>query len=165
MHLLPKRPNGQDRPRNLSSGARVVTPIKRQPKEIVMRTLLLAAATAAATLAIAAPAGAQRNNWRTIAYTTVGAGTDRDVINVRGNNRYREVRLCSFNAPIRMRDFDIRFDNGGRQDVRVRQRIGAGACTRNVDLEGNRRDIERIRLIYERLARGARRPLIRVQAR
>lgn len=130
-----------------------------------MRTLLLVAATAAATLAFAAPAGAQGYNWRTIAYTTVGAGTDRDIINVRGNNRYREVRLCSFNAPIRMRDFDIRFENGRRQGVQVRQRIAAGTCTRNIDLQGDRRDIDAIRLIYERLPRGVRRPLIRVQAR
>lgn len=130
-----------------------------------MRTLLLSAATAAATLALAAPADAQRYSWRTIAYTTVGAGTDSDIINVRGNNRYREVRLCSFNAPIRMRDFDIRFDNGRRQDVQVRQRIRAGTCTRNIDLQGDRRDIDAIRLVYERLPRGVRRPLIRVQAR
>ena len=130
-----------------------------------MRTLLLGAATAATTLTLAAPADAQQYSWRTIAYTTVGAGTDSDIINVRGNNRYREVRLCSFNAPIRMRDFDIRFDNGRRQDVRVRQRIGAGSCTRNIDLQGDRRDIDAIRLVYERPARGVRRPLIRVQAR
>ena len=130
-----------------------------------MRTLLLGAATAAATLASAAPASAQSYNWRTIAYKTVASGTDRDIINVRGDRRYRQVRLCAFNAPIRMRDFDIRFENGGRQDVRVRQRIGAGTCTRNIDLEGNRRDIERIRLIYERVARSIHRPLIRVQAR
>lgn len=132
-----------------------------------MRTLIVAAAASVAALVLASPASAQRygNSWRTIAFTTVGAGTDQDTIPVRGNNRYREVRLCVFNAPIRMRDFDIRFDNGGRQDVRVRQRIGAGTCTRNVDLEGNRRDIERIRLVYERLPRAFRRPLIRVQAR
>jgi hypothetical protein len=129
-----------------------------------MRILLLGATTAAASLAFAAPAAAQQY-WRTIAYKTVASGTDRDTINVRGDRRYRQVRLCAFNAPIRMRDFDIRFDNGGRQDVRVRHRIGAGTCTRNIDLEGNRRDIERIRLVYERLARSIRRPLIRVQAR
>ena len=129
-----------------------------------MRILLLGTAAAAATLAFTAPATAQQN-WRTIAFKTVASGTDRDTINVRGNTRYREVRLCVFNAPIRMRDFDVRFDNGGRQDVRVRQRIGAGSCTRNIDLEGNRRDIERIRLVYERVARARRTPLIRVQAR
>jgi len=129
------------------------------------RTLLLGAAAAAATLALAAPASAQQWNWRTIAYKTVASGTDHDTINVRGNYRYSEVRLCVFNAPIRMRDFDVRFGNGGHQDVQVRQRIGAGTCTRNIDLEGNRRDIERIRLVYERFARSAHRPLVRVQAR
>jgi len=130
-----------------------------------MRNLVLGAAAAAATLAFAAPAVAQNNSWRTIAYKTVGAGTDRDTIEVRGDRRYREVRLCSFNAPIRMRDFDIRFENNRRQDVRVRQRIAAGTCTRAIDLDGNRRDIERIRLVYERLQRSVHRPLIRVQAR
>jgi hypothetical protein len=130
-----------------------------------MRTLIFGAAAAAATLALAAPADAQRYNWRTIAFKTVASGTDRDVIDVRGNNRYREVRLCVFNAPIRMRDFDVRFDNGGRQDVRVRERIRAGTCTRNIDLEGDRRDIDRIRLVYERLPRSRYRPLVRVQAR
>ena len=130
-----------------------------------MRTLMIGAAAAAATLALAAPAAAQGYNWRTIAFKTVASGTDRDVIDVRGNNRYREVRLCVFNAPIRMRDFDIRFDNGGRQDVRVRQRIRAGSCTRNIDLEGNRRDVDRIRLVYERFQRGRYTPLVRVQAR
>ena len=129
-----------------------------------MRTLMFSAATAAATLALATPAAAQQN-WRTIAYKTVASGTDRDTINVRGNTRYRAVRLCAFNAPIRMRDFDIRFDNNARQDVRVRQRIAAGSCTRAVDLDGNRRDIERIRLVYERLPRGRYQPLVRVQAR
>jgi len=130
-----------------------------------MRMLLLSAVTAAATLAVAAPAAAQNYNWRTIAFKTVGAGTDRDTINVRGSTRYREIRLCAFNAPIRMRDFDVSFENNTRQNVRVRQRIAAGTCTRNIDLTGNRRDIERVRLVYERLPRGRYMPLVRVQAR
>jgi len=129
------------------------------------RTLLLGAAAAASVLAFAAPAAAQYGNWRTIGYKTVSGGTDRDTIDVRGNARYRAVRLCSFNAPIRMRDFDIRFENGGHQDVAVRQRIGAGTCTRAIDLQGGRRDIRRIKLVYEQILRSVHRPLIRVQAR
>jgi len=130
-----------------------------------MPNLLLGSAATAVTLAFAVPATAQSWNWRTIAFKTVASGTDRDTITVRGNTRYREVRLCAFNAPIRMRDFDIRFDNGGHQDVRVRQRIAAGTCTRAIGLEGKRRDIERIRLVYERLGYVHHRPLVRVQAR
>jgi hypothetical protein len=129
------------------------------------RTLILAAAGAAATLA-AVPATAQQwAAWRTIAYKTVNYGTDVDRIYVRGDRLYRQVKLCVFNAPLRIRDFDIRFANGQRQDVAVRQRIAAGTCTRNVDLYGNRRDIQWIRLRYERIPRGSARPIVRVQAR
>ncbi|MGH6706334.1 MAG: hypothetical protein ACREB1_05940 [Sphingomicrobium sp.] len=131
------------------------------------RTLILAA-TAAAGLAVATtPANAQRWNdygWRTIAYKTVN-GRDTDTIDVRGNYRQRAVRLCAMNAPIRLRDVDIRFENGRTQDANTRARLGAGRCTRAIDLRGNRRDIDWIRLRYEPIARGWRRPLVRVQIR
>ena len=127
------------------------------------RLLILAAAGVAA--ALAAPADAQDRGWRTIAFKTVNGGTDVDRINVPGGRRWHEVRLCVFNSPLRMRDFDIRFDNGQRQDVSVRQRIAAGTCTRNIDLPGTTRDIDWIRLKYEPIARGFTRPIVRVQAR
>jgi hypothetical protein len=128
------------------------------------RTRILAAIGAAAAM-IAMPASAQRWSWRTIAYKTVNGGTDVDRISVPGGRRWHEVRLCVFNAPLRMRDFDIRFDNGQHRDVDVRQRIGAGQCTRNVDLPGATRDIRWIRLKYEPIARGFTRPIVRVQVR
>ena len=115
-------------------------------------------------LTLSSPGSAQQGNWRTIAYTTV-RGEDTDRINVPGGRRWHEVRLCVFNAPLRMRDFDIRFDNGQRQDVRVRERIRAGRCTRNIDLAGGRRDVDWIRLRYEPIRRGFTRPLVRLQAR
>ncbi|HMI41283.1 MAG TPA: hypothetical protein VK485_08670 [Sphingomicrobium sp.] len=129
------------------------------------RALLLGAAAAAATLAFTAPASAQFFNWQTIGYKTVSGGTDRDTIRVHGGRRYHSLRLCSFNAPIRMLDFDIRYENGGHQDVQVRDLIRAGSCTRAIDLRGNRRDIRQIRLVYGQILRSAHRPLVRVQAR
>jgi hypothetical protein len=116
---------------------------------------------------LAVPASAQRWNdrgWRTIAYKTVN-GRDTDTIKAPGRTRQRAVRLCTMNAPIRLRDFDIRFENGRTQDASTRARLGAGRCTRAIDLRGNRRDIDRIRLRYEPIARGYRRPLVRVQVR
>ena len=132
-----------------------------------MSRLMIFTAAAIATAAVAVPASAQRWNdtgWRTIAYKTVN-GRDTDTIDVRGRYRQRAVRLCAINAPIRIRDFDIRFENGGRQDANTRARLGAGRCTRAIDLRGNRRDIDAIRLRYEPIARGWRRPLVRVQVR
>src|SRR3982751_2291006 len=128
------------------------------------RMLVLAAATGAATIATAVPADAQRwnANWRTLAYTTVN-GRDSDTIRVPGTARYRQLRLCVYGGPIQMRDFDVRYRNGGHQDVAVRQMLRAGTCTRNIDLAGNRRDVTQVRLKYTPLARHWVRPVVRVQ--
>lgn len=121
--------------------------------------------------AIAVPAAAQygvnhwqASGWRTVGYKTVN-GRDTDRVNLPGFTRQRAVRVCAINAPLRLRDVDIRFANGGHQDVNTRERLGAGTCTRAIDLRGNRRDIEQIRLRYEPIARGWRRPLVRIQVR
>jgi hypothetical protein len=130
--------------------------------------LFTAVGAAAVAFAAAAPADAQRyyiNNWRTIGVKTVDGRVDRDRIHVRGDRRFRAVRLCVFNAPLVMRDFDIRYDNGRGQDVRVRQLIRAGTCTRVIDLAGRRRDIRSIELTYSPIRRGFARPIVRVQAR
>jgi len=127
--------------------------------------ILAVAGLTAATLAM--PVSAQRWNdygWRTIAYKTVN-GRDTDTIYAPGRSRQSAVRLCTINAPIHLRDFDIRFENGRTQDANTRATLGAGRCTRAIDLHGNRRDIERIRLRYEPIARNLRRPLVRVQVR
>ena len=133
------------------------------------RTLILAAATAAATFVAAAPAAAQQwrwdeRGWRTIGYTRVD-GRDSDTINLPGFTRQRAIRLCAMNQPLHLRDFDVRFANGGRQDVNTRAVLRAGTCTRAVDLRGNRRDIASIRLRYEPIRRSALRPVVRVQVR
>lgn len=132
--------------------------------------LMLAAVTAAVGLAAAAtPAAAQQwrwneGNWRTIGTARVD-GRDSDTIRLPGITRQREIRVCAINAPLRLRDFDIRFANGGRQDVNTRAILNAGTCTRAVDLRGNRRDVEAVRLRYEPVAYRANRPVVRVQVR
>lgn len=103
--------------------------------------------------------------WRLLAFKTVGAGTDRDTIRVNANRVWRQVQLCSINAPIHMQDFDVVYANGRSEDVRVRSRIGAGTCTRAIDLRGGNRRITRIQLRYGKLDRSMRVPLIRVMAR
>jgi hypothetical protein len=133
------------------------------------RTFILAAATAAATFVAVAPASAQQwrwndRGWRTIGYKTVH-GRDTDTVYLPGRSRQRAIRVCAMNAPLHLRDFDIRFENGRRQDVNTRAVLQAGTCTRAVDLRGNRRDIERVRLRYEPILRSVHRPLVRVQVR
>lgn len=132
-----------------------------------MRTLMLAAAAGAVTMTAAVPAAAQQwrwneRGWRTIAFETVD-GRDSDRINLPGRTKQSKIRLCSMNQPLRLRAFDIRFENGGRQDVNTRAVLPAGRCTRAIDLKGNRRDIASVRLRYEPITRSWQRPVVRVQ--
>ena len=76
------------------------------------RSFILAAAATAATVVAVAPAAAQQwrwneRGWRTIGYTRVD-GRDSDRINLPGYTRQRAIRLCAMNAPLRLRDFDVR---------------------------------------------------------
>jgi len=133
------------------------------------RTLILAAAGAAATLTAVTPAAAQFGNWhdrgwRTVAYTRVD-GRDTDNIALRGNIRERAIRVCAINRPLNLRDFDIRYANGGQQDVNTRAVLRAGTCTRAVDLRGGRRDIASVRLKYAPIQRSMLRPYVRIQVR
>ena len=135
----------------------------------MLRSMILAAATAAATIFAVAPADAQQwrwneRGWRTIGYTRVD-GRESDTIYLRGQTRQQSIRLCAMNQPLRLRDFDIRFDNGRRQDANTRAVLRAGTCTRAVDLRGNRRDIASVRLRYEPILRTWQRPIVRVQVR
>jgi hypothetical protein len=133
------------------------------------RLLILAAAGTAATIVAVAPADAQfgrwtERGWRTVAYTRVD-GRDTDTIRMRGHIRERAIRVCAINQPLNLRDFDIRYHNGGTQNVNTRAVIRAGTCTRAVDLRGARRDIDAVRLRYAPLVRSWQRPYVRVQVR
>jgi hypothetical protein len=133
------------------------------------RTMILALAAGTVTATAAVPASAQygrwtERGWRTVAYTRVD-GRDTDTIRLRGHIRERRIRVCAINQPLNLRDFDIRYQNGGHQDVNTRAVLRAGTCTRAVDLRGNRRDIAKVRLRYAPIYRSALRPYVRVQVR
>ena len=118
-------------------------------------------------LGVADVAGAQPFDlgWREIGVRAVRAGTDTDWIPTPGALRFRQLRLCAENAPINIIDVDVHFANGGHQDFNFANFLGAGGCTRALNLEGRRRDIARIRITYERIARAPVTPVVRVSAR
>lgn len=133
-----------------------------------MRIAKICLALGATALVLPAIAEAQPRrpaNWQVIGFKVVNGAADTDTIRLPGQQRFSQLRLCAYNAPLRLRDFDVRFENGGRQDVSTRERINPGTCTRAIDLTGRRRDITNVRLRYERIQRGMRAPLVRVSAR
>jgi hypothetical protein len=107
---------------------------------------------ALAIVATATPALA----WDVIGQRQVRDRTERDTIVLGGPRTFSRIKLCVYRNPVQFKDLDVRFANGGHQDVGVRERINPGGCTRNIDLEGGARNIESISMLYEETSWGRR---------
>jgi hypothetical protein len=110
-------------------------------------TLTLAAAAAASLLASTAPALAF--GWDLLGTRNVSERAETDTITLPGNRRFDRIKLCAYRAPVRIIDIDVHYENGGHQDINTRWEIRPGDCTRNIDLNGNNRNIRAIVLRYE----------------
>lgn len=122
--------------------------------------LFAAAVTLASIAATASPAAA----WDLIGVREVADRTDRDTMVIEGHRRFTRIKVCVYRKPVHFHDVDINFENGGHQDVSVRQRINAGQCTRVIDLEGGARDIETIKFLYEETSFKRRKATVKVFA-
>lgn len=129
-----------------------------------LTALSLTGATVA-SLIVATPAVAKNNNWETIGTRRISGAVDRETINVRGNERFRAVRMCAARRPLRILGANADFANGGTQDLNATAILRPGECTRAIDLKGQARDITRIRLSYAKFNLISRPATITVQAR
>lgn len=133
--------------------------------------LKLVLAGALLTLGLAAPASAHIANpgwqqWQLIGTRDVRNHADHDTIFAQGHDRYRQVKLCVYQRPVRLYDLDVVYRNGGHQDLNVRNVLRPGECTRAIDLDGNRRDIKFVTMAYETIGRHfERHGVVRVYAR
>jgi hypothetical protein len=110
--------------------------------------------------ACATPAAA----WTQIGVREVRDRTDRDTIAVQGPRQFERIKLCVYRNPVHFYDLDIRYANGGHQDVSVRERVRAGQCTRAIDLNGDDRNITTISMLYEETSFRRRTATVRVFA-
>jgi hypothetical protein len=101
-----------------------------------------------AALALAAMAG-PAYAWTLLGVRDVRDRTERDTIIVEGPRQFERIRLCVYRNPVHFIDLDVRYANGGHQDVSVRQRVNAGQCTRAIDLVGDDRNITSVSMLYE----------------
>lgn len=99
--------------------------------------------------AMAASPAAAQSGWTMLGQRQVNDRVDRDVISVPGGRRFAQVRLCAYGHAVRLYDLDMRFRNGGNQDVKVAAILEPGKCTRAIALNGPRRNIASVRFTYE----------------
>lgn len=91
---------------------------------------------------------AGQSKWRFIADKNVRYGPDHDVIHVTGNDNYRQLKLRVTDAPLKINDMKVHFENGEVFDVAIRSEIRKGGESRVIDLPGGSRSIRKIEFWY-----------------
>ena len=102
--------------------------------------------------------------WTQIGARDVRDRTERDTIVVEGPRQFERIKLCVYRQPVHFIDVDVRFANGGHQDVNVRERINPGQCTRALDLNGDDRNITTVSIVYEETSFRRRHATVRLFA-
>jgi hypothetical protein len=106
-----------------------------------------------------------QDGWRLLGQKVVTDRVDRDVITVPGGKRDTQIRFCVQRRAVRLYDVNIRFANGGYQDVPVQALIAAGKCSRIVDLRYRDRNIATVNFTYEAKSLGHGQAEVRLYAK
>jgi len=86
--------------------------------------------------------------WKFIADKNVRFGIDHDVIIVTGNDAYRQLKLRVTDAPLKINDMKVHFENDDVFDVSVKSELRKGSESRVIDLPGGSRRIKKIEFWY-----------------
>lgn len=86
------------------------------------------------------------SDWKLLGDSVVSGPNN--TISVSGYDQYRDIRLCAANGPVSVRKLSIRFHGGSAQHVDRPMALASNACTGAIDLTGDKRNIERIKVSY-----------------
>lgn len=90
-----------------------------------------------------------KDGWHKIGETTVDFKTEMDEILVIGADKFSSVKIKITDAPIRLESFDIYFENGGKQSVKIAKDIKDPGETREVKIEGGERSLKKVAFVYK----------------
>lgn len=123
-----------------------------------MHRARLFAAFALVLLALAtSPVAADPDGWVRLGRVAVTDRIDRDVIELgakRGD--FEAIRIEVKRKAVDFHRVEVRFMNGDKQEIELREKIPAGGSSRVIDLEGGDRVVESILLVYDAKSLGGR---------
>ncbi len=96
------------------------------------------------------------SQWDKLGERWVDSRGDRDVIPVMRHERYSRIKLVVEHSAVELYDVVIHFGNGETYVPGTRLIFGQGTTSRDIDLPGGLRHIERIELRYGNLPGGGR---------
>jgi hypothetical protein len=120
--------------------------------------LFIAFAVVASQLAFTTPQSARStetvitaspNAWEVLGSRSVRYGTDHDVIAVSSDKWYKGIYFKVTDAPIKINDMKVYFDNGDKFDVSIRGMIRENGHSRTIELPGGQRKITKVEFSYE----------------
>jgi hypothetical protein len=105
-----------------------------------------------------------RGGWQFLGEAHVDGRADHDNISIH-EGAFRSLQLRVENGPIEFDHVVVHYENGGNEELRVREVIPAGGHTRDIDLRGDRRNIRSVELWYGKAAPRSGRPRVTVYGR
>ncbi|WP_420393613.1 hypothetical protein [Acuticoccus sp.] len=111
------------------------------------------AALCAALLFTTMPAEAQplgpSGDWERLGQRQVAYDAERDQLGLQGEGEFQSVQFCVDRAPVTVRDMEVHFGDGTTQSVSLRERFAVGTCSRQINLVGLDRYLNRLVMRYE----------------
>jgi len=88
--------------------------------------------------------------WYKIGEAKVDFKRDRDEIVVLGADKFKSIKLVVVNSPIDLKDLEIHYETGNKQDVNINKSLKAADESGVIDLEnGGQRSIKKIVFVYK----------------
>ena len=91
--------------------------------------------------------------WYKIGEAKVDFQRDRDEIVVLGADKFKSIKLVIINSAIDLKDLEIHYETGKKQDVNINKSLKAADGTGVIDLEdGGQHSIKKIVFVYKAAA-------------
>lgn len=93
-------------------------------------------------------AQAQIGNWEKLGENKVQFKSDKDVVKCSSKKTYTALKIKVNGAAVQFDEVFVTFENGNKQDVKLRSEIPSGGESRVINLQGNKRIIKDITFKY-----------------
>lgn len=89
-----------------------------------------------------------KTGWHKIGETTVSFAMDRDALTVLGADKFKAIKIKVTDAPIKVEDIEVYYENDTKEDIQVRSIFKKGGESRVIDLKGLDRNLKKVVFVY-----------------
>ena len=123
-------------------------------------TLILALLLVVFGISRQAHAGPQAAGWMLLGTSHVDGKSDHDKIKCGDTGTFRAIQLRVSGGAVHFDKVTVRYGNGQSEEIALRDQIPAGGKSRQIDLPGARRAIDRVEFWYQKANWGSAKPAV-----